>query len=122
MDLIRDNDMVTKLESSWHISQDLHEFVVIFLNAYILQSCLHRSDKEGNIMCFIVLLTCYPSCVLFPRLSSLVGNIHGIPFTRLFAVLNSCRELHYRDVDLLTDISDYIASTVDIWNNKQVQR
>ncbi|XP_039998272.1 FAST kinase domain-containing protein 2, mitochondrial [Xiphias gladius] len=47
-------------------------------------------------------------------------NLHGIPFNRLFAVLHSCRELHYRDLDLLTGISDYVTSTLDIWTNKQV--
>lgn len=47
-------------------------------------------------------------------------NLHGIPFNRLFTVLQSCRDLHYRDLDLLTDISDYIASMIDIWTNKQL--
>ncbi|XP_044043972.1 FAST kinase domain-containing protein 2, mitochondrial [Siniperca chuatsi] len=47
-------------------------------------------------------------------------NLHGIPFNRLFTVLQSCRELHYRDLDLLTDISDYVASLIDIWTNKQL--
>lgn len=47
-------------------------------------------------------------------------NLHGIPFSRLLVLLNSCRELHYRDFDLLTDISEYITSSVDIWTNKQL--
>ncbi|XP_070712056.1 FAST kinase domain-containing protein 2, mitochondrial [Pempheris klunzingeri] len=47
-------------------------------------------------------------------------NLNGIPFNRLFTVLLSCKELHYRDIDLLTAISDYISSTIDIWNQKQV--
>ncbi|XP_034720650.1 FAST kinase domain-containing protein 2, mitochondrial [Etheostoma cragini] len=47
-------------------------------------------------------------------------NLQGIPFNRLFTVLQSCRKLHYRDVELLTGISDYVASTTDIWNKKQV--
>ncbi|KAM3857151.1 FAST kinase domain-containing protein 2, mitochondrial [Diretmus argenteus] len=49
----------------------------------------------------------------------IIENIHGIPFTRIFSVLRSCKELHYRDVGLLTGISDHIASMMDIWNNKQ---
>ncbi|XP_031707664.1 FAST kinase domain-containing protein 2, mitochondrial [Anarrhichthys ocellatus] len=47
-------------------------------------------------------------------------NLNGIPFNRLYKVLQSCRELHYRDLDLLTGISEYIASIIDIWTKKQV--
>lgn len=47
-------------------------------------------------------------------------NLHGVPFNRLMTVLQSCRELHYRNLDLLTGISDYVASTMDIWTRKQV--
>ncbi|KAA8579842.1 FAST kinase domain-containing protein 2, mitochondrial [Etheostoma spectabile] len=47
-------------------------------------------------------------------------NLQGIPFNRLFTVLQSCWKLHYRDVELLTGISDYVASTTDIWTKKQV--
>lgn len=50
----------------------------------------------------------------------IIENINGIPFNRLYTVLQSCRELHYRDVDLLTGISDYVTSMIDIWSNKQV--
>ncbi|KAM4602104.1 FAST kinase domain-containing protein 2, mitochondrial isoform 2-T2 [Polymixia lowei] len=46
-------------------------------------------------------------------------NIPGIPFTRMFLVLKSCKELNYRDPGLLQGISDYVASTIDIWSNKQ---
>lgn len=47
-------------------------------------------------------------------------NLHGIPFNRLYKVLHSCKELLYRDVDLLTGISDNVASTLEIWTNKQL--
>ncbi|XP_035005644.1 FAST kinase domain-containing protein 2, mitochondrial [Hippoglossus stenolepis] len=50
----------------------------------------------------------------------IIENIHGVPFNRLFAVLHSCRELQYRNLDLLTAISDYVTSTIDIWTNKQM--
>ncbi|XP_019963519.1 FAST kinase domain-containing protein 2, mitochondrial [Paralichthys olivaceus] len=50
----------------------------------------------------------------------IIENIHGIPFNRLFAVLLSCRDLHYRNLDLLTGISDYVTSMLDIWTNKQM--
>ncbi|XP_076580324.1 FAST kinase domain-containing protein 2, mitochondrial isoform X2 [Chaetodon auriga] len=46
-------------------------------------------------------------------------NLHGVPFNRMLAVLKSYGELHYRDFDLLTDISEYITSSLDIWTNKQ---
>lgn len=47
-------------------------------------------------------------------------NLHGIPFNRLYTVLQSCRELQYRNLDLLTDISDYVTSMIDIWSHKQL--
>ncbi|XP_049919715.1 FAST kinase domain-containing protein 2, mitochondrial isoform X2 [Epinephelus moara] len=47
-------------------------------------------------------------------------NLHGTPFNKLYVVLQSCRQLHYRDIDLFTGISDYVASTIDIWTKKQV--
>ncbi|XP_077368459.1 FAST kinase domain-containing protein 2, mitochondrial isoform X1 [Festucalex cinctus] len=47
-------------------------------------------------------------------------NLHGVPFSKLTAVLLSCRELHYRNVNLLTGISDYVASTLDIWSQKEI--
>ncbi|XP_069554473.1 FAST kinase domain-containing protein 2, mitochondrial [Brachyistius frenatus] len=46
-------------------------------------------------------------------------NINGIPFNNLYKLLQSYRALLYRDFDLLTAISDYVASTLDIWTNKQ---
>ncbi|CAN9498424.1 unnamed protein product [Ophioblennius macclurei] len=47
-------------------------------------------------------------------------NLHGIPFNRLLKLLHSYKELLYRDFYLLTAISDYIASTMDIWTNRQL--
>ncbi|XP_053272876.1 FAST kinase domain-containing protein 2, mitochondrial [Pleuronectes platessa] len=52
--------------------------------------------------------------------NKIIENVHGIPFNRLFAVLLSCRELHYRNLDLLTCISDYVTSTLELWTNKQM--
>uniref|UniRef100_A0A674MBJ4 FAST kinase domains 2 n=1 Tax=Takifugu rubripes TaxID=31033 RepID=A0A674MBJ4_TAKRU len=50
----------------------------------------------------------------------MIENLHGIPFNRLLPVLLSCRELYYRDLDLLNGISDYVASLIDVWTNKQL--
>lgn len=47
-------------------------------------------------------------------------HLPSIPFNRLLPVLLSCRKLHYRDLELLNGISDYIFSVIDLWNNKQV--
>uniref|UniRef100_A0A1A7XQN6 FAST kinase domains 2 n=1 Tax=Iconisemion striatum TaxID=60296 RepID=A0A1A7XQN6_9TELE len=47
-------------------------------------------------------------------------NLHSIPFNRLYQMLQSCKELLYRDSHLLTAISEYVASTLDIWTNKQL--
>nr|XP_020447641.1 FAST kinase domain-containing protein 2, mitochondrial isoform X2 [Monopterus albus] len=47
-------------------------------------------------------------------------NLHGTPFSRLYSVLQSCTELHYRNMDLLTGIADYVLSTLDVWTKKQV--
>ncbi|XP_047186744.1 FAST kinase domain-containing protein 2, mitochondrial isoform X1 [Scophthalmus maximus] len=51
---------------------------------------------------------------------NITENIHRIPVNRLLMLLLSCKELNYRDMDLLTAISDYVASTLDILSNKQV--
>lgn len=50
----------------------------------------------------------------------IVENLHGTPFSRLLQLLHSCRELQYRDARLLASVSDYVASTLDVWSNKQL--
>nr|XP_057907481.1 FAST kinase domain-containing protein 2, mitochondrial isoform X2 [Doryrhamphus excisus] len=50
----------------------------------------------------------------------ITDRIHEIPFNRLLTVLQSLRELRYRDHALFTTISNYIASTVDIWSQKEI--
>ncbi|KAK1876823.1 FAST kinase domain containing protein 2 mitochondrial [Dissostichus eleginoides] len=47
-------------------------------------------------------------------------NINRIPFNPLFEAMQSYRQLQYRDLELLTDISEHAASKIDIWNKKQV--
>ncbi|XP_061745725.1 FAST kinase domain-containing protein 2, mitochondrial [Nerophis ophidion] len=47
-------------------------------------------------------------------------NLIGVPFQRLIEVMRSLKQLRYRDVALLTGISDYIASTIDICSQKKV--
>lgn len=47
-------------------------------------------------------------------------TLSGIPFNRLLNVLVSCKELLYRDLQMLKNVSEYAASMVDVWSNKQV--
>ncbi|XP_008299937.1 FAST kinase domain-containing protein 2 [Stegastes partitus] len=50
----------------------------------------------------------------------ITDNLHGISFSRLYKLLQSYKELRYRDVILLTSIVEYVTSTLDKWTNKQV--
>lgn len=52
--------------------------------------------------------------------NKIAEDFHGIPFTRLYRVLQSYKELLYRNERLLTGLSEYVASTLDVWTNKQV--
>ncbi|XP_048200836.1 FAST kinase domain-containing protein 2, mitochondrial [Perognathus longimembris pacificus] len=49
-----------------------------------------------------------------------IDNIHGCPFKILVSILRSCRELQYYNLDLCKGIADYVATTFDIWNLKQI--
>ncbi|KAM7375115.1 hypothetical protein PAMA_014277 [Pampus argenteus] len=51
---------------------------------------------------------------------NITENISGIPFNRLNPLLQAYRELNYRDFDVLTGVSDYGSSMIDIWSNKQI--
>ncbi|XP_029789834.1 FAST kinase domain-containing protein 2, mitochondrial isoform X2 [Suricata suricatta] len=61
------------------------------------------------------------SVTLLNECSKMVlGNIHGCPFRVLISILQACRDLRYRNVDLFKGIADYVAATIDIWKLKQV--
>ncbi|XP_029305286.1 FAST kinase domain-containing protein 2, mitochondrial [Cottoperca gobio] len=47
------------------------------------------------------------------------NNSDGIS-NRLQTTLQSCKELHYVDLDLLSAILDYVSSTIDIWTKRQM--
>ncbi|XP_010891419.1 FAST kinase domain-containing protein 2, mitochondrial [Esox lucius] len=51
---------------------------------------------------------------------NIAAQVHGIPFNRLLNVLRACKELQYRDLDLFTAVSDYVGSSIAMWNNRQV--
>lgn len=50
----------------------------------------------------------------------IIGNIHGCPFKILINIVQSCKDLQYRNLDLFKGIADYVATTFDIWKLKQV--
>ncbi|XP_039613789.1 FAST kinase domain-containing protein 2, mitochondrial [Polypterus senegalus] len=52
--------------------------------------------------------------------TTIIENITGIPFWRLVSVLQASRDLHYRNVALFSAIADYVTSTLDMWQMKQV--
>ncbi|XP_047432087.1 FAST kinase domain-containing protein 2, mitochondrial [Mugil cephalus] len=52
--------------------------------------------------------------------TKILENLNGVPFNTMFRLLQSCKELLYRDADLLNGISDHVASTIDVWTNKQL--
>ncbi|XP_037705638.1 FAST kinase domain-containing protein 2, mitochondrial isoform X3 [Choloepus didactylus] len=61
------------------------------------------------------------SIILLNECSKMVmDNIHGCPFKILVSILQSCKDLRYRNVDLFKGIADYVATTFDIWKLKQV--
>lgn len=62
----------------------------------------------------------WKTTVLFLPPSCITEHVHGVPFNRLVNVLRAYKELHSRDVALFTAISDYVASSISMWNNKQV--
>ncbi|KAM5228733.1 FAST kinase domain-containing protein 2, mitochondrial [Ctenodactylus gundi] len=51
---------------------------------------------------------------------AVIDNIHGFPFKILFNILQSCKDLQYRNSDLFKAIADYMVTTFDIWKLKQV--
>ncbi|XP_077407771.1 FAST kinase domain-containing protein 2, mitochondrial isoform X2 [Vanacampus margaritifer] len=63
---------------------------------------------------------CYSKSLMDICSQRITENLNVVPFNRLITVLQSCRELHYRNVTLLTGISDYFASTFDMWSKKEV--
>ncbi|GAA6234375.1 FAST kinase domain-containing protein 2, mitochondrial isoform X1 [Lates japonicus] len=62
----------------------------------------------------------YSKPLLDVCIKKITENLHAVPFNRLYAVLYSCKDLRYRNLDLLTGTSDYFASMPDLWTNKQV--
>ncbi|XP_036110116.1 FAST kinase domain-containing protein 2, mitochondrial [Molossus molossus] len=61
------------------------------------------------------------SIILLNECSKMViGNIHGCPLKILINIMQSCRDLRYRNLDLFNGIADYVATTFDIWKLKQV--
>ncbi|KAG9349021.1 hypothetical protein JZ751_029339 [Albula glossodonta] len=47
-------------------------------------------------------------------------DVHNIPYYRLVNVLKACKELNYRDLHLLSALTEYLTSTFDMWSNKKL--
>lgn len=63
----------------------------------------------------------YRSAILLDECSKMViGNIHGCPLKVLINILQSCKDLHYRNSSLFKGIADYVATTFDIWKLKKI--
>nr|XP_033802122.1 FAST kinase domain-containing protein 2, mitochondrial isoform X2 [Geotrypetes seraphini] len=50
----------------------------------------------------------------------IIQNVIGIPFWQLIHILQSCRDLQYRNEVLFSTIADYVTSTMYMWQTKQV--
>lgn len=87
----------------------LQNTVLFFLRNKIIEyriSWILHSKPSGNFCLFLSFI--------------LKGNIHGCPFKILINILQSCKDLQYRNLDLFKGIADYVATTFDIWKFKQV--
>ncbi|XP_066517873.1 FAST kinase domain-containing protein 2, mitochondrial [Hoplias malabaricus] len=51
---------------------------------------------------------------------AIAENVHSVPFSRLLMVLKSCHELRYRNFSFFSSVSEYVASTLTMWSNKQL--
>ncbi|XP_051839651.1 FAST kinase domain-containing protein 2, mitochondrial [Antechinus flavipes] len=61
------------------------------------------------------------SVTLLNECSKMVAaNIPGCPFWMLMNMLQSCKDLHYQNLDFFTAIGDYVTTTFDMWKMKQV--
>ncbi|KAG7463980.1 hypothetical protein MATL_G00182380 [Megalops atlanticus] len=47
-------------------------------------------------------------------------SVHCIPFTRLIGLLRASKQLQYRDIHLLSAVTEYLMSTFEMWNTKQL--
>ncbi|XP_036401388.1 FAST kinase domain-containing protein 2, mitochondrial [Megalops cyprinoides] len=52
--------------------------------------------------------------------SKIAESVHCIPFTRLIDLLRASKQLQYRDVHLLSAVAEYLTSTFEMWNTKQL--
>ncbi|XP_045662543.1 FAST kinase domain-containing protein 2, mitochondrial [Ursus americanus] len=79
------------------------------------------SDLNSQYMFEALAAMNYRSITILDECSKMViGNIHGCPFKVLISILQSCRDLRYRNLDLFKGIADYVTTTIDIWKLKQV--
>ncbi|CAK6448143.1 unnamed protein product [Pipistrellus nathusii] len=83
---------------------------------------LDRFSVLNSQRMFEVLATMdHRSDILLDECSKMViGNINGCPLKILITILQSCKDLRYRNLDLFKGIADYVVTTFDVWKLKQV--
>nr|XP_020509587.1 FAST kinase domain-containing protein 2, mitochondrial [Labrus bergylta] len=95
-----------------HLKRKLEAKAVSMKDQFSLPNSLHMIST-------MVTLGFHSKPLLDVCTNNIRENLNGIPFNRLFKLLLSCRDLRYRDSDLFKDISDYVASVIYMWTNKQ---
>ncbi|XP_078259699.1 FAST kinase domain-containing protein 2, mitochondrial [Rhinoraja longicauda] len=100
-------------ESSMPLKKKLEDKALSLLNQFTLPNLQYM---------FITLAVMgYRSYPLLDSCSSsIVENIHGIPFWRLVHILQSCKDLKYRNHALLTAAGNHVASMLSVWEVKQL--
>lgn len=82
---------------------------------------LLRQPGPWQYSCFEYLRNCSRYVISINRLLIPTENIHGIPFWRLVHILQSCKDLKYRNPALLTAAGNHVASMLCVWEVKQVR-
>ncbi|KAM8904089.1 FAST kinase domain-containing protein 2, mitochondrial isoform 1-T1 [Spinachia spinachia] len=100
-------------DAPWHLKQRLEAKALSMADHFSLPNTLYMISTMAS-------MGFYSKPLLDLCSGTIQENLHGIPFNRLFKVLRSCRDLQYKNFDLLTSISEHVAYTWDIWTKKQV--
>lgn len=100
-------------ESSMPLKKKLEDKALSLLNRFTLPNLQYM---------FITLAVMgYRSYPLLDSCSSrIIENIHGIPFWRLVHILQSCKDLKYRNPALLTAAGNHVVSMLCVWEVKQL--
>lgn len=100
-------------DASPALKKKLETKAISMLDQFSLPNAQHMFTTLAaiNLRSFPVLKACS---------DKIVENIHGIPFWRLVSVLQACQVLQYRNPELFFAVAEYVASTLCVWQNKQI--